>query len=58
MPVGMAQFEWGEYETQLLMALTAAADSRKVNLANGMNQKGCQIPGFSPIAPVSPVAST
>lgn len=35
----------------------AAADSRKVNLANVMNQKGCQIPGFTPIAPVSPVAS-
>jgi hypothetical protein len=37
----------------------AAADSRKVNLANVMNQKGCQIPGFSPVAtaPVAPVAA-
>jgi hypothetical protein len=44
-------------KSQLLMASTAAADSLKANLINVMNQKGCQIPGFSPIAPVSPVAS-
>ena len=33
----------------------AAADSRKVNLANVMNQKGCQIPGG--LAPTSATAT-
>jgi opacity protein-like surface antigen len=33
----------------------AAADSRRVNLANLMNQKGCQIPGG--LAPSAPVAA-
>lgn len=35
----------------------AAADSRRVNLANIMNQKNCQIPGgLSPVTP-APVAA-
>lgn len=34
----------------------AAADSRKVNLANIMNQKGCQIPGGMAVQ-IPPVAS-